>query len=96
MKPGIALSIAAALLLATAASARADAAAGAAAFNAGQCTACHYTEGPAREVPIAAQRATTGPQPWHAGSTSRRAVSRVGTPHRANAARTSSVDRQTA
>ena len=68
MKPGIALSIAAALLLATAASARADAAAGAAAFKAGQCTACHYTEGPAREVTIEDQLAKTGPELWYAGS----------------------------
>ena len=46
----------------------ADAAAGKAAFEAKGCTACHYTEGPAREKTIDDQLAKKGPELWYAGS----------------------------
>ncbi|MFQ5565345.1 MAG: c-type cytochrome [Paracoccaceae bacterium] len=68
MKPGIVISSAVALFLATGAAARADAAAGAAVFEAQGCIACHYIEGPAREVTIEDQLAKTGPELWYAGS----------------------------
>jgi cytochrome c553 len=54
------------LTLATAA--RADAAAGKAAFEGNECTACHYTEGPAQEKTIDDQLAKKGPELWYAGS----------------------------
>ena len=58
-----------ALLLALApGTARADAAAGEAAFKAGGCLDCHYTDGPAREKTIDDQLAKKGPELWYAGS----------------------------
>lgn len=47
---------------------RADAAAGEAAFKAGGCLDCHYTDGPAKEKTIADQLAKKGPELWYAGS----------------------------
>ncbi|MDP7341873.1 MAG: cytochrome c [Alphaproteobacteria bacterium] len=46
----------------------ADPAAGEAAFKAGECTACHYTDGPAKEKTIDDQLAKKGPELWYAGS----------------------------
>ncbi len=46
----------------------ADPAAGEAAFKAGDCTACHYTDGPAKEKTIDDQLAKKGPELWYAGS----------------------------
>ncbi len=48
--------------------AHADAAAGEAAFKAGGCMDCHYTDGPAREKTIDDQLAKKGPELWYAGS----------------------------
>jgi mono/diheme cytochrome c family protein len=45
----------------------ADPAAGEAAFKAGDCTACHYTDGPAKEKTIDDQLAKKGPELWYAG-----------------------------
>ena len=52
----------------SAASGRADPAAGARLFEAKGCAGCHYTEGPAREKSIEDQLAKTGPELWYAGS----------------------------
>ena len=52
----------------SAGAARADAAAGEAAFKAGGCTDCHYTDGPAKEKTIDDQLAKKGPELWYAGS----------------------------
>ncbi len=57
-----------ALVLAGSAPARADAAAGKAAFAAKDCTGCHYTDGPAKEKTIDDQLAKKGPELWYAGS----------------------------
>ena len=46
----------------------ADPAAGEAAFKASDCTACHYTDGPAKEKTIDDQLAKKGPELWYAGS----------------------------
>lgn len=47
---------------------RADAAAGEKIFQANDCLACHYTDGPAKEKTIADQLAKKGPELWYAGS----------------------------
>ncbi len=47
---------------------RADSVAGEAAFTANDCTACHYTDGPAKEKTINDQLAKKGPELWYAGS----------------------------
>ena len=57
-----------ALVLAATGHAWADAAAGKAAFAAKDCTACHYTDGPAKEKTIDDQLAKKGPELWYAGS----------------------------
>lgn len=62
------LASAAAFVAAAASGARADAAAGQAVFAAKACTACHYTDGPAKEKTIDDQLAKTGPELWYAGS----------------------------
>jgi mono/diheme cytochrome c family protein len=62
------LALTAALLAAVASGARAGPAEGQAVFEAKECTACHYTEGPAREKTIDDQLAKTGPELWYAGS----------------------------
>ncbi|MBL6931815.1 MAG: c-type cytochrome [Rhodospirillales bacterium] len=48
--------------------ARADAAAGKAAFDANKCNECHYTDGPAKEKTIDDVLAKKGPELWYAGS----------------------------
>ncbi len=68
MRPIVTLALTAAFTAALAGGARADAAAGQAAFAAKECTACHYTEGPAREKTIDDQLAKKGPELWYAGS----------------------------
>lgn len=68
MKALFTAALCAAILAATAPGARADAAAGKAVFDAKGCTACHYTEGPAREKTIDDQLAKKGPELWYAGS----------------------------
>ncbi len=62
---GLGLAIA---VLALAAPAEADPAAGKAAFEANKCGDCHYTDGPAKEKTIADQLAKKGPELWYAGS----------------------------
>ncbi len=64
----VALVLVAAFLVALGGGARADVAAGKAAFEAKECTACHYTEGPAREKTIDDVLAKKGPELWYAGS----------------------------
>lgn len=59
--------LSAACLVASASTGIADPAAGQAVFEAKECTACHYTEGPAREKSIADQLAKKGPELWYAG-----------------------------
>jgi mono/diheme cytochrome c family protein len=68
MRPLFTLTLAVAFATALAGGARADAAAGKAAFEAKACTACHYTDGPAREKTIDDQWAKKGPELWYAGS----------------------------
>jgi cytochrome c553 len=68
MRPVITLALAAIFLVAIAPAASADPAAGQAVFEAKECTACHYTEGPAREQTIDDQLAKKGPELWYAGS----------------------------
>ncbi len=68
MRPQFTQALAAAFMVAHAGAAPADAAAGKAAFEAKACTACHYTEGPAREKTIDDQLAKKGPELWYAGS----------------------------
>jgi mono/diheme cytochrome c family protein len=60
--------LATALMVAAASAAQADAAAGQTAFEAQQCNACHYTEGPAKEKTIDDQLAKKGPELWYSGS----------------------------
>jgi mono/diheme cytochrome c family protein len=60
--------LATAFMVAAASAAQADAAAGQAAFEAQQCNACHYTEGPAKEKTIDDQLAKKGPELWYSGS----------------------------
>ncbi len=64
----VALVLVAAFLVAPGGGARADVAAGKAAFEAKECTACHYTDGPAREKTIDDVLAKKGPELWYAGS----------------------------
>lgn len=61
------LTLGAAFWLATTALAAAGPDEGKAVFEASGCTACHYTEGPAREASIDDQLAKTGPELWYAG-----------------------------
>ena len=68
MKHLLTASLSAALLIGTASSGWADAAAGKAAFEAKGCDECHYTDGPAREKTIDDQLAKKGPELWYAGS----------------------------
>jgi mono/diheme cytochrome c family protein len=62
------IAAAAVFLALSGAPAKADIAAGKAAFEANKCTACHYADGPAREKTIADQLAKKGPELWYAGS----------------------------
>ncbi len=68
MRSALAVGLAAAALVAAATPGRADPAAGQAVFEAKECAACHYTEGPAREKTIEDQQAKKGPELWYAGS----------------------------
>ena len=62
------IALATAFMVVAASAAQADAAAGQAAFEAQQCNACHYTEGPAKEKTIDDQLAKKGPELWYSGS----------------------------
>lgn len=62
-----AMVLSAAYLVASASALVADPAEGQAIFEAKECMACHYTEGPAREKTIEDQLAKTGPELWYAG-----------------------------
>lgn len=68
MKVLFTAALSAGFVLAGAASAAADVAAGKAAFEAKGCNACHYTDGPAKEKTIDDQLAKKGPELWYAGS----------------------------
>ncbi len=67
MKRKLTLLASAACLMAAATASKADPSAGQATFEAQDCVACHYTEGPARETTIEDQLAKTGPELWYAG-----------------------------
>ncbi len=54
-------------LMLSSTSGHADSAAGQAVFEANECVACHYTDGPAKEVTIEDQLAKQGPELWYAG-----------------------------
>ena len=58
----------AAILVMASAPGRADPAAGQEAFMGQDCTACHYTDGPAKEKTIDDQLAKKGPELFYAGS----------------------------
>ncbi len=64
MRQKLATVTGAACLLAMATASNAD---GQAVFEAKECVACHYTEGPAREKTIEDQKAKLGPELWYAG-----------------------------
>ena len=68
MKMSIAVCLVAVVSVMAAGPVQADPAAGEKVFRARQCTACHYTKGPAREKTIADQLAKKGPELWYAGS----------------------------
>ena len=68
MRSALVAGLAAAALVVTATPGRADPAAGQAIFEAKECAACHYAEGPAREKTIEDQLAKKGPELWYAGS----------------------------
>ena len=68
MKRAIIVPLGASLLLMTSTLNWADPAAGKKVYQAKQCPACHYTEGPAKEKSIADQLAKKGPELWYAGS----------------------------
>lgn len=67
MRSGSTIGLAAAFLTVSAFSVQADPTAGAEVFQASDCVACHYTDGPAKEASIADQLAKTGPELWYAG-----------------------------
>jgi len=67
MKRRLTTALSALCLTAWATSGVAAPADGQAVFEANECTACHYTEGPAREKTIADQLAKKGPELWYAG-----------------------------
>ncbi|MEE9195839.1 MAG: c-type cytochrome [Alphaproteobacteria bacterium] len=68
MRSMVSMALAAIFLVAPAAAGRADPEAGRAVFEAKECQACHYTDGPAKEKTIADQLAKKGPELWYAGS----------------------------
>ncbi|MBF0368444.1 MAG: c-type cytochrome [Magnetococcales bacterium] len=68
MKRAVRVFLGMGLLLAAPVAAKADSAAGEAAFKANNCQECHYTQGPAQEKTIADQMAKKGPELWYAGS----------------------------
>lgn len=57
-----------AFLIVGASPGKANPAAGKKVFEAKECAACHYTDGPAKEKTIADQLAKKGPELWYAGS----------------------------
>jgi len=59
--------LAAGCLTASALTSVADPADGQAVFEARECVACHYTDGPAKETSIEDQMAKLGPELWYAG-----------------------------
>ncbi len=67
MKQKLTTVLSAAGLLALASTASADPAAGQAVFEAKECVACHYTNGPAQEKTIEDQLAKNGPELWYSG-----------------------------
>jgi mono/diheme cytochrome c family protein len=67
MRISLTLTLGAACLMAMMSVSKADPAAGQAAFQAKDCVACHYTQGPAREKTIEDQLAKKGPELWYAG-----------------------------
>ena len=67
MKHKLAAALSAFCLAAFAPAGNADPAAGQTVFEANECAACHYTEGPAREQTIEDQLAKNGPELWYAG-----------------------------
>ncbi len=67
MRTTLTLTLGATCLMAMVSVSRADPAAGQAVFQAKDCGACHYTEGPAREKTIEDQLAKKGPELWYAG-----------------------------
>ncbi|MHA1552929.1 MAG: c-type cytochrome, partial [Alphaproteobacteria bacterium] len=68
MRSALAAWLAAAALVVVSTPGMADPAAGQSVFEAQECGACHYTEGPAREKTIDDQLAKKGPELWYAGS----------------------------
>ena len=68
MRPLFITALSVAFMVAATPEGLADPAAGQAVFEAKGCTACHYTEGPAREKTIDDQLAKKGPELWYAGS----------------------------
>ena len=68
MKKAILMATGLALVGLSAGSAFADTATGKAAFEANNCTDCHYTQGPAQEKTIDDQLSKKGPELWYAGS----------------------------
>lgn len=67
MRRTFATVLSAACLMAAAQAGQADPAEGQTVFEAKDCTACHYTDGPAKEKTIEDQLAKKGPELWYAG-----------------------------
>jgi mono/diheme cytochrome c family protein len=67
MRRKLATALGAVCLMTLAPLAHADPVEGQAVFEAKECVACHYTEGPAREKTIEDQLAKQGPELWYAG-----------------------------
>lgn len=67
MRHKLATALGAVCLMTLAPVVHADPADGQALFEAKECVACHYTEGPAREKTIEDQMAKLGPELWYAG-----------------------------
>ena len=67
MKLKLTMALSAAFVLASMTAGGAAPADGQAVFEANECAACHYTEGPAREKTIEDQLAKTGPELWYSG-----------------------------
>lgn len=68
MRLAVSVCLVVVFLVAAAASGRADPVAGEEIFQANDCQACHYTDGPAKEWTVADQLAKKGPELWYAGS----------------------------
>ena len=72
MRVAASVLLGAAILVMASAPGRADPAAGQETFMGQDCTACHYTDGPAKEKTIDDQLAKKGPELFYAGSKFRR------------------------